>query len=430
MNITLETVRNVLREALGYQSFTASFISNVIEDEAVDTAGITKDGELRYNKAWVDKHVGSKEDLFCLIFHELLHPAFQHFIFGNGKLENIAADAIINACISGIYTKQSSFGSLFRKTYKPSGLEGILRPKSHMYNSHFQKLYDALYHGHARDGLSTGQVVMTLRILLDTVQCESVTLIGSHDGGGGGTGEELQPLPREVQGSIAAEIAESIGQDGNGAGCSVELLNLLKEALKSKVSIKTSLLMGYTTKQKIDKFIKVDKRPHSTISPIPIHPSKRDLILLAADVWTGYFHNQVMHPHTDPFGLAIYLDVSGSVNQHLPKILGVLQHLRDSIKTVYQFSNAVAETSFDSLVEGRIKTTHGTDFDCVADSIVGHGYDKAVVITDGYASMDDERKKQLNKMSTKLLTILYGSGTHCSDLAEFGDVVKMSDVSV
>ena len=101
MRITLEVVRQTLRAALGFDSFVASFITGVREDTNHPTAGITKDGRLRYNPDFVAKYVSCKDDLFSLIFHELLHPMFGHFIHGAGEIKSIAADAIINGVISG-----------------------------------------------------------------------------------------------------------------------------------------------------------------------------------------------------------------------------------------------------------------------------------------------------------------------------------------
>jgi len=79
MKITLELVRQVLKEALGFDSFVASFITEVREDNNHPTAGIAKDGVLAYNPEFVSRYVTCKEDMFSLIFHELLHPMFGHF---------------------------------------------------------------------------------------------------------------------------------------------------------------------------------------------------------------------------------------------------------------------------------------------------------------------------------------------------------------
>ena len=117
-----------------------------------------------------------------------------------------------------------------------------------------------------------------------------------------------------------------------------------------------------------------------------------------------------------------------SVNEHLPKILGILKSLRKEITTVFQFSNKVIETSFETLLKGNIRTTFGTDFNCVAQSILERGFDKVVVITDGYASMSDELKQRLKEHGLVTRTILIDDAQTCEDLAEFGEVVQLEDV--
>lgn len=272
-------------------------------------------------------------------------------------------------------------------------------------------------------------MILTLRILADAKQVEKVLLIGSHGNSADADEKSVDSIPKDVAAKIAADISASLSNI-NGAGYSQVLLALLKDALKSKVSIRTSLLMEYTTRRKLDNFRKIFQRQQSTISPIPIYPSKRDLVLLAAGIWPGYFRNKVFVEHAQDQGIAIYLDVSGSVNRYLPEIFGILQHLRRDIRSIYQFSNVVVETDFATLMQGHIKTSFGTDFDCVAASIQEKNYDKAIVITDGYASMKPEHQKTLSDRHVKILTILYGSSTTCDVLTPFGPVLKLSEVTI
>lgn len=63
----------------------------------------------------------SREDLFCLVFHEILHPVFGHFVYEADRLSNLAGDAAINAVISLLYAKESGEGRLFRRFYEPKG---------------------------------------------------------------------------------------------------------------------------------------------------------------------------------------------------------------------------------------------------------------------------------------------------------------------
>ena len=79
---------------------------------------------------------------------------------------------------------------------------------------------------------------------------------------------------------------------------------------------------------------------------------------------------------------------------------------------------------------GKIKTSYGTDLDCVAGSVIKNNYDKLIVITDGFASMNPENQHELLKRKVKILTILYGGGYTCDDLKQFGPQMELSDVTV
>jgi len=429
MKITLDTVRQVLKEALGFNSFVASFISEVSEDPSLETAGINVKGQLSYNPKFVDKYVTCKEDLFSLVFHELLHPMFGHFIYSNGDLENIAADAVINAVISEVYSEYSLGGNLFQKLYSARSLQGILRPDSGMHRSKYYRVYEKLYNqGNTHDSITTGELIQTLKILTQSEKLSTILLIGSHGKDEQGS-EQRSGFPKDILAKIAEDIKGSLAdKGGRHAGFSLNLLDLFMEALKTHLSIKKVLLQRFLTKRKIDRFIEYHNVKRSGISPIPLYPSKRDLVLLATGFYPGYFHNQVNRPKTEKKGLAIYLDVSGSVNDYLPKIIGILANLKNDINSLFLFSNKVIETRFEDLLKGRIRTTYGTDFNCIANSIIENRFNKAVIITDGEASMSDEISEKLRAIRPITLTILFGGMTECEDFSKFGDVVLLDDV--
>ena len=77
----------------------------------------------------------------------------------------------------------------------------------------------------------------------------------------------------------------------------------------------------------------------------------------------------------------------------------------------------------------RRRTSYGTDFGCVATSILERGYPKAVVITDGYADMTEEHAEALKKRKVSILTVIFGDGDdECEALTPFGPVMKLEDV--
>jgi len=201
------------------------------------------------------------------------------------------------------------------------------------------------------------------------------------------------------------------------------------EALHSHLSIRRVILERFATNRKVDKFRELFRNRHICSSPVPIYPSKRDLILLAAGFYPGSFHNAITRTGFKQKGLAIYLDVSGSVNEYLPKILAILQSLKREITTIYLFSNQVYESSFAALLKGHIKTTGGTDFDCIASSILENRLDKAVIITDGQADMKAENCKKLRDIKLITLTILFDRAQSCQTFDAFGDVVPLADIT-
>ena len=427
MRITLDLVRQTLREALGRDSFVASFVKTVEETRAISTAAISADGTLSYNPAFTSKHVTSTSDLFCLVMHEVMHPMFGHFTHADGKLENIAADMVINACVSSLYPEPSACGSLFTQIYEPRGIEGLLRPMSRMRDSRYCRLYDSFYgfgiHG---SKLSTVEVIQSLKILTPMEEATGVMLLGSHGTGHGATDGRFFA---EVLSEIANDLRKSIQYGGHRAGYASGLHGLFIEVLKSHMTLRKTLLQRFTTQRKVDRF-KESVQHHSLgVSPIPLNPSKRDIVLLAAGIPPFYYHNQVHRPVVKERGLAVYLDVSGSVHEHLAEIVGVLQGLRNELTSVFQFSNEVIEVSFKSLLRGEIQTTYGTDFDCIANSILERGYDKVVIITDGYACLEEEKQQELKRRKLQTLTVMFGGKSDCDEFACFGDVVQLADIT-
>ncbi len=434
MKITLSLVRQVLKDALGFESFVAGFVRRIEKDEECPSAAISAEGTMFYNPRFCCEHVTCKEDLFSLVMHEVLHAVFGHFIYRGGPIENIAADAIINATISRGFAYHSNGGTLFRKLYAAEGLEGLLRPESRMAESRYDKVYRALYQTYGRgEAMTTGELIQTLKIL-DPGHGVRVLLLGSHPQVDQGQNDQRRAGPRAV--AFPVEVLERMARELRGslsrcraAGQYQTLMNMVIEVLKSRLSLRRALLEQYATRRRVGLFLQASTSPERSASPVPVYPSKRDLVLVAAGVYPGHFHNRKFKPRRAERGAAVYLDVSGSVHEHLPRIVGLVARLRGRVKSIYLFSNRVVETSLQALSEGRIGTTYGTDFDCIAESVLEHGYDRAIVITDGYASLDDELSARLAAGSVKILTVLFGGKTDCPEFEPFGEVVQLDDVT-
>ncbi|VGO13882.1 hypothetical protein PDESU_02439 [Pontiella desulfatans] len=421
--ITLETVRQMMKRELGADSFVAGIVASVEVDPGIPTACIDADGHMKYNPEFVSEHVKTEQDLFCLVFHEILHPAFGHFVHKSDQISNIACDAIINALISQFYAKASGGGSLFERFYAVQGLESILRPNSKHRNSRYSYLYQHLYpKWQHHDVLSAGEVIQTLKMLVPQ-SASRPTLIGSHSGGSNHwKPEQLQGIGKEVGRKI-------LGSSDCSGGMFDSLKKMIVEIIKTKRSIRQELLLNYSTRKRLDAFFCSEREMRRTTSPFPINPCRRDMVLLSADIWPGFFRNRQPELKNNREGIALFLDVSGSVNQSLPEICGLLARYRRNLRSVYQFSNAVAEITMDALMRGYVETTYGTDFNCVAQTILTEEFKRAVIITDGYAAMSEQNQTALHDAGVRILTILFGIHNNGKVLEPFGEVMNLNEIT-
>ncbi len=443
MRITLDVIRKVLRAGLGAQCFTAGFIQRVEEDPYQSSAHITQDGCLHYNPAFVEEHVGGPEDLFGLLLHELLHPLWAHFLRCPGELENIAADAVINAAISTLYSGPSAQGHLFETLYPAQGVEGLLRPQSELEGDILDRVYSRLYPAaiagrresstRLAHRLTTGELLRTLKILLPEKKPNPTNLLGSHRRETEGDVESVtvdRPWDRNDLSQIASDLKAGLETaEGSEAGSGSELYDLLSQVLESHVGLKEDVLMRFATQQRADRFLEKKRmEAQRRVSPLPLYPSRRDLVLLAEGAYPLHYHHLIYQETVDRQGVAIYLDVSGSVTSFLPQIIGVLNKLRGRMASIFQFSTEVVETSLEELLAGEIQTTYGTDFDCVARSILEQGFERSIVITDGYAGLSKCLRDELLEQQAQLLTVLFGHARGCAPLAALGEVVPLQEV--
>ncbi|HQP96302.1 MAG TPA: hypothetical protein PLY68_08940 [Myxococcota bacterium] len=116
-------------------------------------------------------------------------------------------------------------------------------------------------------------------------------------------------------------------------------------------------------------------------------PGRRDVFFLSR----GYFPVMYQAGMTmyEPLKLAhVYFDVSASQEDELPRLISILNGIRDLITDpIHQFSTRVADVSLARFARGDIETTFGTDFNCVLNHAMDLGLRKMIVFTDGVADV-------------------------------------------
>jgi len=109
--------------------------------------------------------------------------------------------------------------------------------------------------------------------------------------------------------------------------------------------------------------------------------------------------------------------------------VGIQASLKAELTSIFLFSNNVVEIPFKALLAGQVHTTYGTDFDCIAESVLERDLDRAVIITDGYAGLRVESSERLKQRRVCTLTVLFGGKADCDEFAPFGDVVQLADIT-
>jgi hypothetical protein len=118
----------------------------------------------------------------------------------------------------------------------------------------------------------------------------------------------------------------------------------------------------------------------------------------------------------------VYLDVSGSMNTVLPHLLGLLvPYAVKGYTWVYQFSTKVEPMTVQQLKTGQIRTTTGTDINCVLRHILetkpyAH---KALIVTDGYVGKPlPELVRAVREKGLRLYVVLPAESAHKEDMME------------
>jgi len=422
--LTIDDVLSIYREALGNQSLLVNgfiFRTRATQD---GTAAISKDGTLYYCPQFFEEHAATPEKVKDIMMHELMHPVLGDMNRDMGWLPNIAGDIVINAMLYNLKLASCEF----MRSYYPSSDPPycLLRPGANP-PQELLGVYASMYPNEFRNTNKLDQLGMRcenpLEVMraLQTVYPDGIlngpwVLLGAHDGSLPTETEEGEYLPPEIWGvpgevsSDVAEICEERISDQAGGGYVANANDMMVKILRSKKRIKTQLLRGFDTNNVSNKLKQYFKGVVHSRSIIPTNVTKNE----AAKIVMGFpplFYRRKVPTETalQKRGVAFYLDVSGSVYEYLPKILGIFKNLEDEISAVYCFSNQVVEISKERFMIGAIRTTGGTDFNCVVDHAVEKDHEKILVFSDGDAHMDDKRKSIARREIKKMGIVYFGN---------------------
>lgn len=419
--ITLELIREVLYTKLGSASYIAGIIKKVAETDRVETLAISKAQTLYYNKKFIENNLKSEEHLFTVLMHEIFHPLFGHFNIEKDDTSNIAQDAFINASLFHLFRIETDSCSLMQSLYNKNNFEGLLRPFSNLSSTKYNAIYNLLYSSYNK--VSSSEV---MEILEQTIQKQKIKiLLGNHG----------ESLPDDGDGEDAGTINEKVAQEilskvGDSPGHNTSMLDALKEVLNIHITLKTDILRKFAVKRTFDAFLEKNEVKRITRSPFPISPNRTDILMLMFGYDVIFYNNIISDLMENQSGkINVYLDVSGSVEPEINLILGLMRNIKNKINKIYLFSNKCVEAKIEDVCAGSIITTYGTSFDCVAESIIENNIEKALIFTDGYASLRSELQRQLKEKNPELMVVLFCNGVlYANTFEQIATIVKLGDI--
>lgn len=394
----------------------------IVEDENIPTAEIRKSNGFYYikiGKKFKKKFIKTKEDYHFVLLHEYLHAFLSHFYLGryyretekeNKALLNFIFDSIVNYFIAkNLLLKEPPF---LKKLY------GDLPYSLYIFLNPYQLIKKGKLRGKLPAFLKKKGVHRAREVSL---WIDSFLYSGDEDIHG------FISFMKSYLKENFAEIYHNIIFIDSLREFLEKIPSFLKKFLKKRA--------GYSEDKKIDK-IKIregNKFNEETITTFKIaikkaltegkgsindfkiekvksivpFPGRRELAFIKKGIYPIFFRRPVRYTVPESKRPRIYIDVSGSTSDFWSFIYGICYFLKDSIgEPIYLFSNRVYEITLEEMKSGKVKTTGGTDFNCVAKHVLDKGFKKALLITDGCADLNNKLKSELLRNKVEIYVIL------------------------
>lgn len=369
---------------------------------------------LLLNPEFIARHCHTAERLAMLVLHELTHVMLGHTrLFPRPtRLHNIAFDAVINASI--LATLRRSGAPVHRYAALPTSLYDsgaapsfLLRPppgwptravwqRSRRAPASLRAIHRRLYatgdasallqavtygeiiealRGHA-PGAAPGDDVPLLLGAHGTTDAEREALQGARDATAGDVlSAALAPLRGMLAGTGGALQQDDVRNVSRTPPLERALLALLRTAAHGPH--------------------RVARRPAWEARPVrSVHhlQDRRAQCRVHAARMLGappplLFDGEVWHRRPSPVGVAIYVDVSGSMAALLPHLRRALRALQGEVQPVlHWFSTEVVPAQPGDLEHGRVQSTGGTSIASVLRHVVRTVPPRTpvVVLTDGH----------------------------------------------
>jgi hypothetical protein len=374
---------------------------------------------LLLNPQFIAKYCQRDEHLFLLVMHELWHIILAHTRMypRMTQAQNIAFDAIINATLSrqfsgpeyhgffDVLNAADKFPNLLLRPpvgwpHDPQyvdggGPDGTLQIMQRLYPRFGGRWQPPLYEEilqllrqHARDK-------GTERVLIDS----EPTLLGDHSDHG--KQSAFDPTLESIMKRVVGKWPQSpMPLRTRGDGADAQDWFQTNEETSEQARRAFSHVLKQTLISRPGRETRRTRQTIQTQSGSSVLPNARDRTIHARrslgapdTLWAAVGPVRTRVPDT-PSKTHLYLDVSGSMGSLLPRLLGLITpYVHRQQVDVFQFSTKVEPLPLEALAHGKLKTTMGTNINCVLKHALEFkpAISKLLVVTDGAVGRIDQR---------------------------------------
>ncbi len=391
-------------------------LAGVKVSSAVPTAAVecVHRPRLLINPDFATRYCQRDEHLFLLVMHELWHIILAHTRLYPRvtPAHNIAFDAIINAGLSRLYDQPEYRG--FFDVLNPADKfpHLLLRPpEGWPVNPQYpdsgpvgtRAILERLYPPPGERAVPMPFYEEILQLLRQYAEQNGWVwvdgepfLLGDHNSLDAETKVYADPLLGDVMRRIARRLPFEPGQRGAGGAKQDEKEDIAATTERARRAFSQVLLRCLGPR--VGGQRRRAKMPVSSSAGTGVLPNPRDRMAPARrrlkmpnTIWNQQHPVRARVPDK-PSKAHVYLDVSGSMADILPHVLGlVLPYVATGQVDVFQFSTVVEPLAFAQLQQGYLQTTGGTDINCVLEHAlsVQPVIQRALLLTDGATGTPD-----------------------------------------
>jgi hypothetical protein len=386
-----------------FEMETLCRLAGIEATHSVPTAAVEckRRPRLLINPEFVRKYCERDEHLFLLVMHELWHVLLAHTRMypRMTTIQNIAFDAVINSGLMREFDG-AEYRGFFDAINPPDKFPGCLLrpPEGWPYAPKYpddvgppgtKELLVRLYPPGNLAFYDPPMYEEVLSLLLKSGMewfGETPLLLGNHD-----IEEMHDPLLKEIMKQVS-EKWPAMPMLGRGSGGAVNRHNSTVSSVGENVRRSFSQILRICVAPRPGRERRKKKVPVSSMGGTGVVPNSRDRLAPARlrlgipnTLWAQPTNVNARVPER-PSKAYVYFDVSGSMYQILPYLLGLMiPYVANKHADVFQFSTRVADMSIKDLRSGHLTTTGGTNINCVMEHLLAlkPKPDRVLLLTDG-----------------------------------------------